>query len=79
MRSKKAHKLSGGEQQRAALARALVSDPAVIMGDEPTGNLDSRNSGIVLICCIAFTHDEAFAQNSGRVIEFFDGASSHRK
>src|SRR6201999_2321426 len=81
---KKAGKLSGGHQQRVAIARALINDPAIIMGDEPTGNLDSKNTGIVFDIfrdivtaghqtIIAVTHDEDFAANCDRVLELSDG------
>ncbi len=81
---KKANKLSGGQQQRVAIARALINDPAIIMGDEPTGNLDSKNTGIVFDLfqklskefgqtLIAVTHDEDFAKRSDRIIEMADG------
>jgi len=81
---KKANKLSGGQQQRVAIARALINDPAIIMGDEPTGNLDSKNTGIVFDLfqqlskefkqtLITVTHDEDFAKRSDRVIEMADG------
>jgi lipoprotein-releasing system ATP-binding protein len=81
---KPASKLSGGQQQRVAIARALINDPAVIMGDEPTGNLDSVNSGIVFDIfrqlarekkqtIIAVTHDEEFAGKTDRIIEMKDG------
>jgi lipoprotein-releasing system ATP-binding protein len=77
-------KLSGGQQQRVALARALINDPAIIMGDEPTGNLDSRNTAIVFEIMqkltrehgqtiIAVTHDNDFARASDRTIEMMDG------
>jgi lipoprotein-releasing system ATP-binding protein len=81
---KRADKLSGGQQQRVAIARALINDPSIIMGDEPTGNLDSKNSGLVFDIfrqlaaegrqtIIAVTHDEDFAANCDRVLELSDG------
>ncbi|MEO0339018.1 MAG: ABC transporter ATP-binding protein [Bacteroidota bacterium] len=81
---KSASKLSGGQQQRVAIARALINDPAIIMGDEPTGNLDSKNTSIVFDifqqlaeeygqAIIAVTHDTDFANASDRTIEMLDG------
>ena len=81
---KPTNKLSGGQQQRVAIARALINDPAIIMGDEPTGNLDSKNTQIVFDIfrelakergqtIIAVTHDDDFAANCDRVIELKDG------
>lgn len=81
---KPASKLSGGQQQRIAIARALINDPAIIMGDEPTGNLDSKNSKNVFDIfkqltqefnqtIIAVTHDLDFAKASDRTIELADG------
>ena len=77
-------KLSGGQQQRVAIARALINDPLLIMGDEPTGNLDTKNTQIVFDIfkeltqqynqtIIAVTHDKEFAQNSDRMIVMQDG------
>jgi lipoprotein-releasing system ATP-binding protein len=88
---KPASKLSGGQQQRVAIARALINDPAIVMGDEPTGNLDSKNSAIVFDMLkeiahefgqtiIAVTHDNDFAKASDRTIELADGkVISHQK
>lgn len=81
---KRASRLSGGQQQRVAIARALVNDPAIIMGDEPTGNLDQTNTGIIFDIfmklakengqtIIAVTHDKDFAAASDRIIEMSDG------
>lgn len=81
---KPASKLSGGQQQRVAIARALINDPKIIMGDEPTGNLDSKNTQIVFDIfkqltvefgqtIIAVTHDNDFASASDRTIVMQDG------
>lgn len=81
---KRSSKLSGGQQQRVAIARALINDPAIIMGDEPTGNLDKANTDTVFAIfrelaetmgqtIIAVTHDPDFANNSDRIIEMSDG------
>ncbi|MGB3345129.1 MAG: ABC transporter ATP-binding protein [Aequorivita sp.] len=81
---KPASKLSGGQQQRIAIARALINDPKIIMCDEPTGNLDSKTSEIVLDLfkqiskdfnqtIITVTHDNDFAKASNRVVEMQDG------
>ena len=81
---KKASKISGGQQQRVAIARALINSPSIIMGDEPTGNLDSKNTNVVFDIfrelskergqtIIAVTHDDEFAKNSDRIIEMADG------
>jgi len=81
---KKAARISGGQQQRVAIARAMINAPAIIMGDEPTGNLDSKNTKIVFDIfrqlakergqtIIAVTHDDEFAANCDRIIELSDG------
>ncbi len=81
---KRAANLSGGQKQRVAIARALVNNPMIIMGDEPTGNLDSRNANVVFdilreLCdhqnqtILVVTHDEDFAAKTDRRIYMQDG------
>jgi lipoprotein-releasing system ATP-binding protein len=76
--------ISGGEKQRVAIARALINDPDIIMGDEPTGNLDKKNSEIVFELfqklanefnqtLLIVTHDQEFAGRTNRIIEMEDG------
>lgn len=81
---KNANMLSGGQKQRVAIARALINDPLIIMGDEPTGNLDSKNSAIVFDLfkeiaatgnrsLLVVTHDEDIARGAQRNIVMDDG------
>lgn len=81
---KNAKQISGGEKQRVAIARALINDPHIIMGDEPTGNLDKKNSELVFDIfkklaeefnqtLLIVTHDQSFASRTHRIIEMEDG------
>ncbi|XXM73253.1 ABC transporter ATP-binding protein [Lysinibacillus sphaericus] len=78
------NQLSGGQQQRVSIGRALISNPAIILADEPTGNLDSKNSKEIIELLkmfnktynqtlIVITHDERIALQADRVIEIADG------
>jgi len=82
--NKRANQISGGEKQRVAIARAMINDPHIIMGDEPTGNLDKRNSDKVFDIfkqlteeykqtLLIVTHDNEFAEKTHRIIEMEDG------
>lgn len=81
---KRASRISGGEKQRVAIARALINNPSIIMGDEPTGNLDSYNSENVFnvferlteergLSLLVVTHDEDFAAKTDSIIQMSDG------
>ncbi|GAA4269943.1 ABC transporter ATP-binding protein [Hyunsoonleella aestuarii] len=81
---KKASQISGGEKQRVSIARALINNPTILMGDEPTGNLDSQNSENVFdifkdlsenqgLSLLVVTHDQDFAKRTNRIISMEDG------
>ena len=81
---RRANRLSGGEQQRVAICRALANDPAVLLADEPTGNLDKKNSEIVAEIfqglavagqtIVMVTHDQSLAHRARRIVTMEDGA-----
>lgn len=84
IRNNRATDISGGQQQRAAIARALINTPKIILGDEPTGNLDSHTSEVVYDLLkeinkeykstfIVITHDDRIAKKADRIIEIKDG------
>ncbi|XLS30676.1 ABC transporter ATP-binding protein [Flavobacteriaceae bacterium M23B6Z8] len=86
---KRASRISGGEKQRVAIARALINNPSILMGDEPTGNLDSYNSENVFqifkqlkaeqgLSLLVVTHDIDFANRTDRIIEMEDGRIIHQ-
>jgi len=81
---KMATQISGGQKQRVAIARSLINSPDIIMGDEPTGNLDSKNADLVFgifkelttelnTAMLVVTHDLDFAKKTDRIIEMADG------
>jgi putative ABC transport system ATP-binding protein len=80
--------LSGGERQRVALARATIMEPAIVLADEPTGNLDSKSGRAVLdllgrmndagLTLVVVTHDPKVAQRADRVLVLVDGRIAHR-
>jgi len=80
---RKPYQMSGGEQQRVAIARALANDPEIVMADEPTGNLDSKNSAVVMDvflelnekgrAILMITHETHLAKLTKRVLEIKDG------
>ena len=77
------NELSGGQQQRTSIGRALINRPAIVLADEPTGNLDSKMGAEIMdllvqlnregTTIVMVTHDERLAEETGRIIRLFDG------
>jgi lipoprotein-releasing system ATP-binding protein len=82
--SRKPDELSSGEKQRVAIARSLANNPSILMADEPTGNLDSKNAAMVMdllvnlcqtqgLTLVVVTHNTAVSRDADRIVEFVDG------
>jgi len=84
VRNNPASKMSGGQQQRTAIARALINNPKIVLADEPTGNLDSENTATIYkifreinqqygTTFLIVTHDRRIAEQTDRIVEIKDG------